>query len=607
MLRSRSNRHQRPSESTDEQQGRRRSSGGPSSYGGYPGASSPIGIASGADDDYGGYNNAQQSKGGGGRSRFGFGGGSNKKAPSGSSSSGRAFSNRDVWDRRSMGGTIKGSGSPKQHQNSAGFVLISVSILLIVAMGGATLYYRKMNQRMEHELVAIGKRKHRLNRFHREESNIDDDEADNSNNNPTNDNNNNNDSNNDMPQIRPQDLVKIRVQKQELNGEKHKWTTRSKSLENEITSLQSQIDYLQNGELAAYETQIAAMQTSLKSEKESSVQYKKMFVETHKSGSSGIIVPGGPGHALVQRREIENMESLDDYEDYVQRREDALWDKIDLLVEKLGRESKREAVEWFGPGPHKIELEIEYPQYTLDVEPTDWPTVRGVFTMEMAPLDLMPIAVNLFMQQVHHKLWNGCSFVINAMHILQGGPHRYTEGGKYDANLDELVSKFENARLDKMPFQEYSDEYPHGQYTVGFAGRPGGPDFYINKIDNHVNHGPGGQSHHDLHEEADPCFAKLVGGMGIIAELNRIPVDYDRGAMLLHPVVIVDSRVISSRAAEEEKQKVENQPQNRENIDASVEVGSESQRGDQNDQGGVGGGGGGGGIVMPAMGPSPSV
>ena len=62
--------------------------------------------------------------------------------------------------------------------------------------------------------------------------------------------------------------------------------------------------------------------------------------------------------------------------------------------------------------------------------------------------------------------------------------------------------------MDKVAFQEYSPEYPHVQWTVGLAGRPGGPDFYISKVDNSANHGPGGQSHHDLHEEADPCFGK---------------------------------------------------------------------------------------------------
>ena len=259
----------------------------------------------------------------------------------------------------------------------------------------------------------------------------------------------------------------------------------------------------------------------------------------------------------------------------------------------------------FGPGPHKVELEIEFPQYTQDVEPGQWPRVRGVFTIEMAPLDLMPIAVNLFMQQVHHKLWNGCSFVINAMHILQAGPHQHSDGANYNANLEELVSKFEKARLDKMPFQEYHADFPHGKYTLGYAGRPGGPDFYINKIDNSVNHGPGGQSHHALHEEADPAFATLVGGMELLGQLSRVPTDHDKGALFLHPVVIVDSRVIATRPEEpvetqQQQQNVKSTEKvvNTDNVE-QVEAISEAQTIEQPDQSAK--------KPLPAMGPSPRI
>ena len=42
--------------------------------------------------------------------------------------------------------------------------------------------------------------------------------------------------------------------------------------------------------------------------------------------------------------------------------------------------------------------------------------------MELAPLRLMPHAVHLFLEQVYHGLWNGCSFVINGPHVFQAGP-----------------------------------------------------------------------------------------------------------------------------------------------------------------------------------------
>ena len=44
-----------------------------------------------------------------------------------------------------------------------------------------------------------------------------------------------------------------------------------------------------------------------------------------------------------------------------------------------------------------------------------------------------------------------------------------------------------------LAFQEYHDDYPHHPLTLGYAGRPGGPAFYINLIDNRQNHGPASQ------------------------------------------------------------------------------------------------------------------
>jgi len=57
------------------------------------------------------------------------------------------------------------------------------------------------------------------------------------------------------------------------------------------------------------------------------------------------------------------------------------------------------------------------------------------------------------------------------------------------------IKNFTTGGIDKLSFREYSTQYPHTQWTVGLAGRPSGPDFYINKIDNTIRHGPGGQMH----------------------------------------------------------------------------------------------------------------
>ena len=150
--------------------------------------------------------------------------------------------------------------------------------------------------------------------------------------------------------------------------------------------------------------------------------------------------------------------------------------------------------------------------------------------MEMAPLDLMPHTVNLFLRQVHHGLWDGTHVTMNERRVLRIGP-RYDD----DANIDDghgTYRHFLEKGLDKVTYQEYSPEYPHEQFTVGMAGRPSGPDFYINKIDNTRMHGPGGGRMNDgeiCNNEADPCFGRLVNGsrpyIDILSAIDRVPVN----------------------------------------------------------------------------------
>ena len=147
----------------------------------------------------------------------------------------------------------------------------------------------------------------------------------------------------------------------------------------------------------------------------------------------------------------------------------------------------------------------------------------------MAPLDVMPHSVHFFLQQVVHGLWNDAWFYLNGPHVLQAGPEAGEEE-EYLWNLahpeeDErayAMHKFKEASLEHLSFPEYSDQFPHEKWTVGFTGRPGGPDFYINKLDNTKQHGPGGQDHHDLIEYADPCFAKVVDGFDVLKRMYKL-------------------------------------------------------------------------------------
>jgi hypothetical protein len=148
------------------------------------------------------------------------------------------------------------------------------------------------------------------------------------------------------------------------------------------------------------------------------------------------------------------------------------------------------------------------------------------FIVEMAPLEHMPHAVHLFLNQVAHNLWNTGWFYINGPHVLQAGPqadeyemeHGFAEG---EDERSSALRPFRAHQLESLAFPEYSDAFPHLPWTLGFTGRPGGPDFYINKVDNTIAHGPGGQDHHDLAESADACFAKVVKGFDTLSAMTN--------------------------------------------------------------------------------------
>ena len=139
-----------------------------------------------------------------------------------------------------------------------------------------------------------------------------------------------------------------------------------------------------------------------------------------------------------------------------------------------------------------------------------------MFVIELAPADLMPHSVRLFLEQVRHRLWDGTCFYRKAGHIIQAKP--MTPGGD-----PAPIKGFKERDLSSVSFQEYSDQYPHLPYTVGFAGLPGGPGWYINLVDNTNRHGPEGQSQFRKdHGEAEPCFGTVVEGRDVIDSFREM-------------------------------------------------------------------------------------
>lgn len=183
----------------------------------------------------------------------------------------------------------------------------------------------------------------------------------------------------------------------------------------------------------------------------------------------------------------------------MQNLQDRLKEKVALaesLKNKVQAESIQKVKQKYGEGVHRVQMELFFPGET------EGPTV---FTVEMAPLNVMPHAIHTFLDMVNEGLIDGCSFILNAMHVIKAAPL------PYDGRPAKIKAKeFSDAGLSSVAFREYSDEYPHSKYTMGFAA-DGSPSFYINTEDNT-----------DIHA-GDPCFAKVVGGFDTVLRLENSP------------------------------------------------------------------------------------
>lgn len=136
--------------------------------------------------------------------------------------------------------------------------------------------------------------------------------------------------------------------------------------------------------------------------------------------------------------------------------------------------SKQKLIDKFGPGPHRCEIKLSYdPKSNVANEQGG-----NTFVIEMAPEALMPHAVYTFLEQADRGLYNGCSFHRNANHVMQAGP----VGNFKTPPNTHLYDRFKKSGFEKLLFNEYSKDFPHYKYTLGYAGRPGGPDWYISTM-----------------------------------------------------------------------------------------------------------------------------
>ena len=176
--------------------------------------------------------------------------------------------------------------------------------------------------------------------------------------------------------------------------------------------------------------------------------------------------------------------------------------------------------------------------------------------VELAPLSAMPHAAHIFLEQVSHGLWDSAWFYINGPHVMQAGPQAEETDDSDDDPREVSLRPFKEVSLESLHFPEYSKDFPHAAWTLGFTGRPGGPDFYINKIDNSEAHGPGGQYQHELSEFADPCFAKVIKGFDTLEDIVREStiLEGEYQYFFEYPVHIVQAIVLPNPISVDEEQ-----------------------------------------------------
>lgn len=152
------------------------------------------------------------------------------------------------------------------------------------------------------------------------------------------------------------------------------------------------------------------------------------------------------------------------------------------------------------------------------------------FVVQMAPVVLMPNSIHFFLEMVKAKVWDNTIFT-HVNHLLYAVITN-TEGVDKVNNLPEI-------KVSRLLHSEYSPDYLHHKYTIGFSGRPGGPEFYINTADNSIIHGPGGQHKDDV---GDACFGKVIEGFDVIDQMvKKSHKALDNGFVetVIHSIVIL--------------------------------------------------------------------
>ena len=184
----------------------------------------------------------------------------------------------------------------------------------------------------------------------------------------------------------------------------------------------------------------------------------------------------------------------------------------------------------FGKGPHRVQVQLAFNPDGPDLQQG----TGDSFIIEMAPIDEAPHAVHWFLEQVDAGLYDGCSFQqpSHYSHVVMGGA-----ATNFLSEPDfHPRGRFRESKFPHVLFPEYSSNFSHVKYTLGLAGEPGGPDFFINMQNNTSTH------------RVETCFAKVIEGFESVDRMHQAPLGKDKEADLgSMNIAIVSMRMISSR------------------------------------------------------------
>jgi hypothetical protein len=188
-------------------------------------------------------------------------------------------------------------------------------------------------------------------------------------------------------------------------------------------------------------------------------------------------------------------------------RERAYWkDKATTMIDMIKFRNRKEVLEEFGPGPFFVKLTFAF-QDSRENES---------ILIELAPLDLIPHTVHMFLKMISKKLLFKATFVLARSHIIVLGPEDSFDADN-NAILEERMVSEGYKPNGALLFGEYTPEYPHTQHTVAFNRRRG-PTFFINLKDNSGLHRPY-NTDDGSYMEGETCFAKIVEGLDVLQRI----------------------------------------------------------------------------------------